>query len=73
MSDIKRETFGRWLLAQRGRGDAVDSLAVAARFDPVFPKDGNPEAVRIHLRMRLADDEVLQAVDGAEADWQSMG
>lgn len=70
--NTNRETFGRWLLAQRDRGDAVDALAVAARFDPAFPKDGDPEAVRVHLRMRLADGEVLQAVDAAAADWQNV-
>lgn len=55
----QRPVFGRWLLAQCNRGDPVDALAVAARFDSAFPKDGDPEAVRTHFRLRLADSEVL--------------
>ncbi len=65
----KRESFGRWLLAQRDRGDWVDGLADAARADRTFPKDGDPEAVRKHLRAQQADGDVFQAVDDAETDW----
>lgn len=62
-------TFGRWLLEQRGRGDWVDDLAGAARADRTFPKDGDPEAVRAHLRGQQADGDTFQAVDDAELDW----
>lgn len=65
----KRETFGRWLLAQKDRGDWVDGLAAAARGDRDFPKDGDPEAVRAHLRKQQADGDTFQAVDDAELDW----
>jgi hypothetical protein len=68
----KREPFGKWLLAQRERGDWVDDLASAARADRTFPKNGDPEAVRAHLRQQQADGDVFQAVDDAEADWQSL-
>jgi hypothetical protein len=61
--------FGRWLLEQRDRGDWVDDLAGAARADRTFPKDGDPEAVRAHLRNQQADGETFQAVDDAELDW----
>lgn len=67
----KREPFGRWLLAQRDRGDWVDDLATAARADRSFPKDGDPEAVRAHLRAQQADGDTFQAVDDAEMDWLS--
>jgi hypothetical protein len=66
------EPFGKWLLAQRDRGDWVDALATAARADRAFPKNGDPEAVRAHLRQQQADGDVFQAVDDAEADWQSV-
>ncbi|WP_260597153.1 YozE family protein [Sphingomonas endolithica] len=68
----KRETYGKWLLAQRDRGDWVNDLANAARADRTFPKEGDPEAVRAHLRKQQADSYVFQAVDDAEADWQSL-
>lgn len=67
----KRETFGRWLLAQKDRGDWIDALAAAARADRTFPKDGDPEAVRAHLRAAQADGDTFQAVDDAELDWMS--
>jgi hypothetical protein len=68
----KREPFGKWLLAQRDHGDWVDELASAARAHRTFPKNGDPEAVRAHLRQQQADGDVFQAVDDAEADWQSV-
>jgi uncharacterized protein YozE (UPF0346 family) len=64
-----RIAFGRWLLTQRERGDWVDTLADAARSDARFPKDGDPEAVRTHLRAQQADGDVFAAMDDAEADW----
>jgi hypothetical protein len=63
--------FGRWLLTQRDRGDWVDELAVTARADRTFPKDGDPEAVRLHLRKQQADGDTFQAVDDAESSWQN--
>ena len=68
----KREPFGKWLLAQRDRGDWVDDLATAARADRTFPKNGDPEAVRAHLRQQQADGDTFQAIDDAEGDWQSL-
>ncbi|MDO7843482.1 YozE family protein [Sphingomonas immobilis] len=65
----KAEPFGRWLLSQRDRGDWIDDLANAARADRTFPKDGDPEAVRKHLRGQQADGDVFAAVDDAETDW----
>ncbi len=61
--------FGRWLLTQRDRGDWVDGIADAARADRTFPKNGNPEAVRAHLRKQQADGDVFAAIDDAESDW----
>lgn len=68
----KREAFGRWLLTQRDRGDWVDGLADAARADRTFPRDGDPEAVRAHLRKQQADGDTFQAVDDAENHWSSL-
>ena len=66
------EPFGRWLIAQRERGDWIDDLAAAARADRSFPKDGDPEAIRAHLRGQQADGDVFQAVDDAESEWLSL-
>jgi hypothetical protein len=66
------EAFGRWLIAQRERGDWIDDLATAARADRSFPRDGDPEAVRTHLRAQQADSDVFQAVDDAESIWSSL-
>jgi uncharacterized protein YozE (UPF0346 family) len=69
--EAKREPFGKWLLSQRDRGDWVDELATAARTDRTFPKNGDAEAVRAHLRAQQADGDVFAAVDDAENDWLS--
>lgn len=51
----------------------MDDLAAAARADRTFPKDGDPEAVRAHLRKQQADGDVFAAIDDAESDWESLG
>lgn len=66
-----RESFGRWLLAQTDRGDWIDPIAAAARKDPAFPKEGDPDAVRKHLAARGADADAFEALDDAELDWSS--
>lgn len=63
--------FGRWLLTQRDRGDWVDGIADAARADRMFPKDGDPDAVRKHLRTQQADGDAFAAVDDAESEWMA--
>jgi uncharacterized protein YozE (UPF0346 family) len=64
--------FGRWLLTQRERGDWVDGIADAARADRTFPKSGDPEAVRAHLRGQQADSDAFAAIDDAESDWMAI-
>lgn len=70
-AESAREPFGRWLLAQTDRGDWIDPIAAAARKDPAFPKNGDPEAVRKHMSTRGADSDVFEALDDAELDWAS--
>ena len=70
-AQAERESFGRWLLAQVDRGDAIDDLAKSARADPAFPKDGDPEAVRTRLRALMVDGDVFAVLDDAEMDWMS--
>ena len=64
--------FGKWIIAQRDRGDWVDGIAEAARADRTFPKNGNPEAVRKHLRGQQADGDAFAAIDDAESEWMSL-
>ncbi|WP_380786836.1 hypothetical protein [Sphingomonas sp. R86521] len=70
--DEPKIAFGRWLLAQRDRGDWVDGIADAARADRTFPKNGDPEAVRKHLRGQQADGDAFALVDDAESDWMAL-
>jgi hypothetical protein len=64
-----REPFGRWLIAQRDRGDWIDALADAARKDSRFPKNGSPDDVRKHLNAMQAEGDMFEAIDDAETDW----
>ncbi len=64
--------FGKWITNQRDRGDWVDGIADAARADRTFPKDGDPEAVRKHLRNQQADGDAFAAIDAAESEWMSL-
>lgn len=66
------EPFGRWLVAQRDRGDWVDQLADAARADSAFPKDGDPEAVGKWLSGARASGDDWEALEDAKNAWQSL-
>ncbi|WP_229710181.1 hypothetical protein [Novosphingobium indicum] len=66
----ERGPFGRWLVRQPSTG-ILGALARAAKADPRFPLDGDPEAVRNHLRKCMADGDMFAAVDDAELDWMS--
>ncbi|GAA3721770.1 hypothetical protein GCM10022268_32470 [Sphingomonas cynarae] len=55
--------------SQRDRSDWVDGIADAARADRTFSKNGDPEAMRGHLRKQQADGDPFAAVDDAESDW----
>lgn len=63
--------FGAWLAAQTERGGFVGQLAAAAVGDRRFPKGGDPESVRTYLRGVMADGDMFDAVEDAEADWRA--
>lgn len=67
----KSVAFGQWLLGQAMSDGWIGDLARAAKHDPRFPKQGDPEAVRARLRELGADGDAFQAVDDAEMDWLS--
>lgn len=66
------EPFGRWLLAQRDRGDEIDALAEAARQDRGFPKDGSPHDVRKRLVQTGADSEIQEVMVSAAKIWRDL-
>ena len=70
--DQVKMAFGKWMLMQRDRGDWIDGIADAARADRTFPKSGDPEAVRKHLRGQQADGDAFAAIDDAESEWMSL-
>ena len=61
--------FGRWLLRQTSRTDAVGELAQSAARDPHFPRDGTPDAVSCRLNAVGADGYMHSAFEDAELDW----
>ena len=63
--------FGAWLSTQTSRSGFVGQLAAAAAGDRRFPRTGDPEAVRTYLRTAMADGDMFDAVDDAEADWRA--
>ena len=52
--------------------DRFGQLAVIAAADRRFPRQGDPEAVRKYLREAMADGEMYDAVEDAEADWRAL-
>lgn len=64
-----RPAFGRWLLAQRTRADAVGQIALAAADDRRFPKDGDYDAVAKRLSEVGADRDAHHALEEAEIDY----
>lgn len=67
-----REPFGRWLMAQRDRGDWIDGIAEAARSDPAFPKGGDVYEVRKRMAALGADPDAFEALDDAELHWLTL-
>ncbi len=63
--------FAEWLLQQRNRTGWVGDLVASAKADPKFPKRGSPDDVRARLREVMAEGDMFEAVDDAEADWSS--
>ncbi len=67
----ERQPFGRWLLTQQEREGWIGAMARSAAPDRPFPRSGDPEAIRAHLRAQIADGDMFQAVEDAELDWLS--
>lgn len=67
------QTFGSWLLVERGRTGLIGQLVDGAKVDRAFPRYGTPEDVRQHLTRMQADGDMFEAVDEAETDWLKAG
>jgi hypothetical protein len=68
----KAPSFGRWLIEQRGRDDAIGALAKQAHADPAFPRDGSPKDVSQRLNAIGADGDAHQVLEDAELDWLAL-
>ncbi len=66
-----KPAFGRWLLQQANRADAVGELAQRAARDPQFPRNGTPDAVSCRLNAVGADSDMHAAFEDAELDWSA--
>lgn len=64
-----KPVFGRWLLSQSHRTDAIGELAQRAARDPAFPRDGSVDKVSCRLNAVSADGEMHAALEEAELDW----
>lgn len=62
-------TFGAWLLTQHDRSDWIGDLARAAKSDRTFPREADPDTVRLHLNKVQAESDMFEAVDDAERIW----
>lgn len=67
----ERLPFGEWLLKQKNREGIIGELVNAAKADPKFPRNGDPETVRKHLSKMQVEGDFFDAVDDAETDWLS--
>jgi hypothetical protein len=63
------QTFGSWLLVERGRTGQIGQLLEIAKADRSFPRYGTPQDVREHLARVRAEQGMFDAVDKAELDW----
>lgn len=66
-----RQAFGRWLLEQIDRDDAIGDLAKAAKSDSRFPRDGDFQAISRRLNELQAESEMHVALEDAELAWLS--
>jgi len=64
-----RPNFGRWLLGQKKRDDAIGGLAKAAHRDPKFPIDGSVQDVGARLNKLEADPDMHCALEDAELEY----
>jgi predicted Zn-dependent protease len=69
---MSEQSFGQFLLAQKGASGALGELALAASKDPKFPKQGKPEDVAKLLHAQQAPAEFHEAMVEAVADWQAL-
>jgi len=66
------QSFGQFLLSQKGVSGAVGELAKAAALDPKFPKQGTPQDVSKRLHASEAPVEFHEAMEDAVTEWQSL-
>lgn len=64
--------FFRWLGTQAKRDDVVGDFAGDARRDPGFPRLGNMDAIRSHVRMKTSDPGILKSMERAMREFAKL-
>lgn len=67
-----RPGFGRWLVGQKARGDAIGELAKCVAADASFPRDGTVLDAWKRINQIGADGDMLGAMEDAEIAWGSV-
>lgn len=65
------QSFGAWLIEQKGRDGFIGGLADAAAGDRRFPRLGDVTAVRKWLQDNRASGDDWEALEEAELDWRA--
>lgn len=68
----RKQSLGRWVLAQMKRDDEIGELARCAHLDPRFPIDGDFKAISARLNALEAPPEMHIALEEAELDWAAL-
>lgn len=63
------KTFAEWLVEARKAPAPIGRLIDLARSDPAFPKRGDTDDVRQHVRIAHADSSLLELIPVAESHW----
>lgn len=68
----KKPPFGRWLIEQATRDDAIGELAQFAKADRGFPKDGALKDAWARLNSSQPESHLYAAMEDAELDWLAL-
>ena len=63
------KTFAEWLVDARKVPASINRLIDLARSDPAFPRRGDTDDVRQHVRIAHADSSLLELIPVAESHW----
>lgn len=64
-----KQDFGSWLVAQHQRDDWVGLFAFYVRRDVAFPREADPEGVRLYLTATDAGADAFDMLNTAALEW----